>query len=230
MRKICLFFPCLPSECGNLVQECVSDPDSLLDRTGCVIFAAVEMSIKTKYTFLSTLLLLRPVINKRFFFFIGITNIMTSGTSSSSWSQISGSLRHPHNPVVFFDLSVGNTHIGRMLFELFTDVTPKTAENFRQFCTGEFKKDGIPQGFKGATFHRVIKDFMIQGSSTAKRHRLGYVFWRRSLYTSFLHIYRYCPSQSQFMRIQLWICGINKLVSANTNILYCRGCFNFHAF
>uniref|UniRef100_A0A4W5N5J6 Peptidyl-prolyl cis-trans isomerase n=1 Tax=Hucho hucho TaxID=62062 RepID=A0A4W5N5J6_9TELE len=45
--------------------------------------------------------------------------------------------------------------IGRMKVELFADVVPKTAENFR--------KDGVPIGFKGCTFHRVIKDFMIQG-------------------------------------------------------------------
>ena len=31
--------------------------------------------------------------------------------------------------------------------ELFADVAPKTAENFRQFCTGEYKKDGVPIGF-----------------------------------------------------------------------------------
>lgn len=50
-----------------------------------------------------------------------------------------------------------------MIFELFADVVPKTSENFRQFCTGEHRKDGVPLGFKGANFHRVIKDFMIQG-------------------------------------------------------------------
>ena len=65
--------------------------------------------------------------------------------------------------MVFFDVSVGSTEIGRILIELFTDVTPKTAENFRQFCTGEYRKDTVPLGFKGSHFHRVIKDFMVQG-------------------------------------------------------------------
>ena len=41
-------------------------------------------------------------------------------------------LRHPHNPVVFFDIKVGATELGRILIELFADVVPKTAENFRQ--------------------------------------------------------------------------------------------------
>lgn len=80
-----------------------------------------------------------------------------------SWNQIQSQLRHPGNPVVFFDVTVGTTEIGRMIFELFADVVPKSSENFRQFCTGEFRKDGVPLGFKGASFHRVIKDFMIQG-------------------------------------------------------------------
>ncbi|KAF2739167.1 putative peptidyl-prolyl cis-trans isomerase [Polyplosphaeria fusca] len=47
--------------------------------------------------------------------------------------------------------------------ELFKDITPKTAENFRQFCTGESRRQGKPQGYKGSKIHRVIKDFMIQG-------------------------------------------------------------------
>ena len=33
----------------------------------------------------------------------------------------------------------------------------------RQFCTGEYRRDGVPIGFKGCSFHRVIKDFMVQG-------------------------------------------------------------------
>ena len=45
--------------------------------------------------------------------------------------------------------------------ELFADICPKTAENFRQMCTGEFKRFDKPAGFKGSSFHRVIKDFMI---------------------------------------------------------------------
>lgn len=45
-----------------------------------------------------------------------------------------------------------------MIFELFADVCPRTAENFRQFCTGEMKnKEGLPIGYKGGIFHRVIK-------------------------------------------------------------------------
>lgn len=50
-----------------------------------------------------------------------------------------------------------------MIFELFAETVPQTSENFRQFCIGQPKKDGVPQGYKGANFHRVIKDFMIQG-------------------------------------------------------------------
>lgn len=47
--------------------------------------------------------------------------------------------------------------------ELFSDIVPKTAENFRQLCTGEYRKNSQPMGYKNATFHRVVPNFMCQG-------------------------------------------------------------------
>ncbi|PTU25194.1 hypothetical protein P175DRAFT_0506700 [Aspergillus ochraceoroseus IBT 24754] len=66
-------------------------------------------------------------------------------------------------PRVFFDIEIGNQKAGRIYLELV--VVPKTAENFRALCTGEkgVGKQGKPLSFKGSIFHRVIKQFMIQG-------------------------------------------------------------------
>nr|POE49560.1 peptidyl-prolyl cis-trans isomerase h [Quercus suber] len=70
----------------------------------------------------------------------------------------------PPNPIVFFDVALAGEPLGRIKMELFADRVPRTAENFRKFCTGEHKSPlGRPQGYKGSKFHRVIKDFMIQG-------------------------------------------------------------------
>ncbi|KAJ8904302.1 hypothetical protein NDN08_000823 [Rhodosorus marinus] len=65
----------------------------------------------------------------------------------------------------FFDISVGGEPSGRFVFELFEDVVPKTAENFRALCTGEkgVGKSGKPLHYKGSLFHRCIKSFMLQG-------------------------------------------------------------------
>ena len=69
------------------------------------------------------------------------------------------------NPRVFFDITIGGQPAGRLVFELFADVVPKTAENFRALCTGEkgVGRMGKPLHYKGSSFHRVIPDFMCQG-------------------------------------------------------------------
>ncbi|KAF1819656.1 peptidyl-prolyl cis-trans isomerase 11 [Dissoconium aciculare CBS 342.82] len=68
------------------------------------------------------------------------------------------------NPIVFFDITLGGEPLGRIKMALHADVVPRTAENFRQFCTGEsLDEKGRPQGYKGTRFFRVIADFMLQG-------------------------------------------------------------------
>lgn len=61
-------------------------------------------------------------------------------------------------PRVFFEVKAGDKSLGRVVMELRSDVVPKTAENFRQLCTGE---PGF--GFRDTTFHRIIPGFMCQG-------------------------------------------------------------------
>ncbi|KAJ2384165.1 Peptidyl-prolyl cis-trans isomerase H, partial [Coemansia sp. RSA 2603] len=72
------------------------------------------------------------------------------------------------NPIVFFDIKIGGEDVGRIKMELFADKVPKTCENFRQFCTGEHRIKGIPQGYKNAPFHRIIPGFMAQGGDFVK--------------------------------------------------------------
>jgi len=61
-------------------------------------------------------------------------------------------------PRVFFDVKAGDSDLGRVVMELRSDVVPKTAENFRQLCTGE-----AGFGYRDTTFHRIIPGFMCQG-------------------------------------------------------------------
>jgi peptidyl-prolyl isomerase D len=69
------------------------------------------------------------------------------------------------NPRVFFDVEINGRPTGRIVMEVFADLVPRTAENFRALCTGErgIGKTGKPLHYKGSVFHRVIKQFMIQG-------------------------------------------------------------------
>ncbi len=60
---------------------------------------------------------------------------------STTATPAAGAAKKPiKNPKVFFDISINNVPSGRITFELRADVVPKTAENFRQLCTGEAGK------------------------------------------------------------------------------------------
>ncbi|KAI8574494.1 hypothetical protein RHMOL_Rhmol01G0358500 [Rhododendron molle] len=77
-----------------------------------------------------------------------------------------GDMSKKNNPLVFLDVSIDGNPLERITIELFADVVPKTAENFRALCTGE-KGIGVSTGkslhFKGSKFHRIISGFMAQG-------------------------------------------------------------------
>ncbi|GAA5876204.1 hypothetical protein JCM3774_002325 [Rhodotorula dairenensis] len=82
------------------------------------------------------------------------------------------------NPRVFHDYAVVGEHVqplGRVVFELFADTVPRTAENFRALCTGSagVNSIGIPLWYKGSPLHRVIAGFMVQGGDFTDRNGKG---------------------------------------------------------
>ncbi|XP_041102717.1 NK-tumor recognition protein isoform X1 [Polyodon spathula] len=69
-------------------------------------------------------------------------------------------------PQCYFDVEINREPVGRIVFQLFSDVCPKTCTNFLGLCTGEKgrgKTTGRKLCYKGSTFHRIVKNFMIQG-------------------------------------------------------------------
>lgn len=79
---------------------------------------------------------------------------------------------------VYMDITIGSKPAGRVIFELFTDTTPMTAENFRGLCTGEygtfvFEGQSRPLSYLDSEIFKVNKGNFIQGGDIAKNNGSG---------------------------------------------------------
>ncbi|KAI2543385.1 peptidylprolyl isomerase like 6 [Homo sapiens] len=74
-------------------------------------------------------------------------------------------LRDTKHDFVFLDICIDSSPIGRLIFELYCDVCPKTCKNFQVLCTGKagFSQRGIRLHYKNSIFHRIVQNGWIQG-------------------------------------------------------------------
>ncbi|XP_062896847.1 probable inactive peptidyl-prolyl cis-trans isomerase-like 6 isoform X1 [Mobula hypostoma] len=74
-------------------------------------------------------------------------------------------LKDTKHTFVYMEISIEQQPVGRLLFELFTDICPKTCKNFAALCTAEASSSPVDTQpcYKGTIFHRLVKNGWIQG-------------------------------------------------------------------
>uniref|UniRef100_T1J488 Peptidyl-prolyl cis-trans isomerase n=1 Tax=Strigamia maritima TaxID=126957 RepID=T1J488_STRMM len=107
---------------------------------------------------------------------------------------------------IFFDVDIDGEDAGRIVIGLFGDIAPKTVKNFVTLATTGH--DG--NTYKGTAFHRVIKDFMIQGGDLAARDGSGSI----SIYGP--------KFDDENFKINHWKAGLISMANAGKNTNGCQ--------
>ncbi|KAL1462393.1 hypothetical protein WDU94_014231 [Cyamophila willieti] len=108
---------------------------------------------------------MKPFVNKKNCAFAAILLTVLFVTINASEKKPTGP---KVTDVVWFQIKIGDIDVGKIEIGLFGKTVPKTVANFV-----ELAKRPAGQGYKGSKFHRVIKDFMIQGGDYTKGDGTG---------------------------------------------------------
>ena len=121
------------------------------------------------------LLTLLTLTTTLFFTACGSNSSTPATSSTSSVAKVSKQMPDTVdtlNPIVVLDTSMGSLEI-----ELFPDVAPLAVENFMTHI-----KNGY---YNHVAFHRIIKDFMIQGGDPTESGRGGESIWHKDFKDEF---------------------------------------------
>ena len=77
----------------------------------------------------------------------------------------------PLRPRVYIDLAVGGAFAGRLCVELYADVAPRLAENFRVLCRGDL---GARCRLLGSRFHRLEPGALLHGGDVERGDGAGF--------------------------------------------------------
>ncbi|MBW0522589.1 hypothetical protein O181_062304 [Austropuccinia psidii MF-1] len=99
------------------------------------------------------------------------TSLLVPSKSNFSTSAKNFNNETKPKPLVYFNISVDKVELGKILFKLYDEQVPKTAQNFRQLSLNPLK-DPIGS-YKNSKFHRIIPQFMLQGGDFTRHNGTG---------------------------------------------------------